>query len=198
MCMIYEQCNYSILLLLYDFEMENVEIKQTWNLKHVCLKGMFPLNVTVYYWQFKSQWILECFHTRADSKLQWWIVIAIFELPSVHTREKTSPSLQFSIPEQGEEADFFVLRTCWLLFHLRYKKIILQNALSAEVTIKRSRSSAQNSQLNRSRHSHGDFPAWFEIYMHHWKTPPDHHLNCAIPISLCDGNLRTHGPKCRH
>ena len=33
MCMIYEQCNYSILLLLYDFEMENVEIKQT-NLKH--------------------------------------------------------------------------------------------------------------------------------------------------------------------
>ena len=34
MCMIYEQCNYSILLLLYDFEMENVEIKQTWtNLK---------------------------------------------------------------------------------------------------------------------------------------------------------------------
>ena len=29
MCMIYEQCNYSILLLLYDFEMENVEIKQT-------------------------------------------------------------------------------------------------------------------------------------------------------------------------
>ena len=33
MCMIYEQCNYFMLLLLYDFEMENVEIKQTWNLK---------------------------------------------------------------------------------------------------------------------------------------------------------------------
>ena len=33
MCMIYKQCNYSILLLLYDFEWENVEIKQTWNLK---------------------------------------------------------------------------------------------------------------------------------------------------------------------
>ena len=29
MCMIYKQCNYSILLLLYDFEFENVEIKQT-------------------------------------------------------------------------------------------------------------------------------------------------------------------------
>ena len=35
MCMIYEQCNYSILLLLYDFEMENVEIKQTWRKKNV-------------------------------------------------------------------------------------------------------------------------------------------------------------------
>ena len=33
MCMIYKQCNYSNLLLLYDFEFENVEIKQTWNLK---------------------------------------------------------------------------------------------------------------------------------------------------------------------
>ena len=33
MCMINKQCNYSILLLLYDFECENVEIKQTWNLK---------------------------------------------------------------------------------------------------------------------------------------------------------------------
>ena len=33
MCMIYKQCNYYILLLLYDFEWENVEIKQTWNLK---------------------------------------------------------------------------------------------------------------------------------------------------------------------
>ena len=29
MCMIYKQYNYSILLLLYDFEFENVEIKQT-------------------------------------------------------------------------------------------------------------------------------------------------------------------------
>ena len=30
--MIYKQCNYYILLLLYDFEWEIVEIKQTWNL----------------------------------------------------------------------------------------------------------------------------------------------------------------------
>ena len=44
----------------------------------------------------------ECFHTRADSKLQWRIVIAIFELPSVHTIEKTFLSLRFSIPERGE------------------------------------------------------------------------------------------------
>ena len=50
----------------------------------------------------------ECFHTRGDSKLQWRNVIAIFELPRVHTREKISPSLRFSIPERGEEA--------WLIF----------------------------------------------------------------------------------
>ena len=31
--MIYQQCNYFILLLLYDFEFENVEIKQTWKLE---------------------------------------------------------------------------------------------------------------------------------------------------------------------
>ena len=37
-----------------------------------------------------------------DSILQWRIVIAIFELRSVHTREDTKPNLQFSIPEQGE------------------------------------------------------------------------------------------------
>ena len=30
----------------------------------------------------------QCFHTRADSRLQWWIVIAIFELLSVYTRER--------------------------------------------------------------------------------------------------------------
>ena len=47
MCMIYEQCNYSILLLLYDFEMENVEIKQTWNLKQNSFMHTFE-NIT--YW----------------------------------------------------------------------------------------------------------------------------------------------------
>ena len=53
----------------------------------------------------------ECFHTRADSKLQWRIVIAIFELPSVHTRERRFRrvcGLPFSIPEWGEKA--------WILF----------------------------------------------------------------------------------
>ena len=50
------------------------------------------------------QKVSESFHTRAASKLQWRIAIAIFELPSVHTREKTSLSLWFSIPEREEEA----------------------------------------------------------------------------------------------
>ena len=42
--------------------------------------------------------------TLVNSKLQWQIVNAIFELPSVHTGEKTSPILRFSIPERREEA----------------------------------------------------------------------------------------------
>ena len=46
---------------------------------------------------------MDCFHTRADSKLQWRIVISIFELPSVHTIEKILQSLRFSIPEWGRE-----------------------------------------------------------------------------------------------
>ena len=28
--------------------------------------------------------------------------------------------------------------------------------------------------------------------MHHWKTPPDHHLNCAIQITHHDANLHVH------
>ena len=43
---------------------------------------------------------------RADLKLQWRIVIAIFEVPNVRTREKTSLSLRFSIPAWGEEEEW--------------------------------------------------------------------------------------------
>ena len=38
--MIYKQCNYSILLLLYDFEFENVEIKQN-KLEFHCIYLLF-------------------------------------------------------------------------------------------------------------------------------------------------------------
>ena len=44
--MIYKQCNNSILLLLYDFEWENVEIKQTWNLKLETQSVVFPWYVS--------------------------------------------------------------------------------------------------------------------------------------------------------
>ena len=64
--------------------------------EHVAFKdGIFTIGCV-------GEW--ERFHTRPDSKLQWWIGIAIFELPSVHTVEKTSSSLRFSIPEGGDEA----------------------------------------------------------------------------------------------
>ena len=48
----------------------------------------------------------ECFHTRADAKLQWRMVTPIFELQSVHIerdREWLPLSLRFSIPEREEE-----------------------------------------------------------------------------------------------
>ena len=66
---------------------------------------VFCVNVTA----AGCAWVAyEGFQTRADSKLQWRIVIAIFELQSVHTREKTSPSLRFSIPERGEKHGSFL------------------------------------------------------------------------------------------
>ena len=46
--MIYKQCNYYILLLLYDFEWEIVEIKQTWNLNALVV------------WHFKTK--MKCYH----------------------------------------------------------------------------------------------------------------------------------------
>ena len=62
----------------------------------------------------------DSFHTRADSKLQWRIVIVIYEIMSVHTREQTSPNLRFSIPEQGEEAwlvsVFFWYADCYFIW----------------------------------------------------------------------------------
>ena len=54
-----------------------------------------------------------CSYMRADLNLQWRIAIAIFELPSVHTGEKTSPSLRFSIPERGQEAWFVFWHAEW-------------------------------------------------------------------------------------
>ena len=69
-------------------------------------------------------WLLEAFHTRADSKLQWGIVIAIFKLPSVYTTEKILPSLGFSIPEQGEKAwlisVFFWHADCYFIWDRIY------------------------------------------------------------------------------
>ena len=40
---------------------------------------------------------IERFHTRADSKLQWWIVIAIFEVPSVKALHERKDFAEFAV-----------------------------------------------------------------------------------------------------
>ena len=77
----------------------------------------FPkdLQLIIYMYTFilcQCVFIWACY-MRADLKLQWRIAIAIFELPSVHTGEKTSPSLRFSIPERGQEAWFVFWHAEW-------------------------------------------------------------------------------------
>ena len=127
----------------------------------------------------------DCFHTRADSQLQWRIVIAIFELLSEHTREKNLQSLWFSIPEWGEEAwlvSVFFWHAHWYfiwnIIFIRTCKVYQRKWVVVKA-------SAQ----------------WFCCViweMHHWKTPPDNHLNCAIQRTYRDANLHTHRPKYRH
>ena len=64
----------------------------------------------------------------ADSKLQWQIVIAIFELPSFHTREKNSQSLQFSILE-GEKKHGLILCSSDMLIAISFEiEILFENA----------------------------------------------------------------------
>ena len=115
---------------------------------------------------------LRGFPTRADSKLQWRIVIPIFSLLSVHTRETTSPSLQCSIPERGEEAwliSVFVWHAdcyfIWDRISIRKCAVYRQTWLEGHV----------------APAPFGNFAVWFER-LRHWKTPPDHHLNCTVQI----------------
>ena len=76
---------------------------------------------------FPNPLLISCliggFHTKADSKLHWWwIVIAMFELPSEHMKEKTLLcrvcGFEHSRAGRRSMASFCVLLTCSLIFHL--------------------------------------------------------------------------------
>ena len=87
--------------------------------------------------------IFECFHTRADSKLQWRIVCDIWITESTHGREKTSLRWVFSIPERGEEA--------WLVsvffWHADCYFISIRKCVVYWRLVRRSRSSASQTQF---------------------------------------------------
>ena len=147
--------------------------------------------------------LLEGFHTIEDSKLQWWIVIAIFELPSVHTREreKTSLSLRFSIPERGEEtwlvSVFLIWHAHWYFIWdricIRKCTVYLQKWLEGHIAPPPP--PPPNHNLEGKAFTRRFRCVIWE--MRHWKTPLDHHLNCALQITLRDANLCTHEPKYR-
>ena len=108
-----------------------------------------------------------------------------------HEREKTSLSLRFSIPERGEEARlvsvFWWHADCYFI-STRKCAVYRRKWLEGHVHVApppKSQFSSQGIHIQRFC-----FMIW---EMRHWKTPPDHHLNCAIYAKLC-----THGPKYHH
>ena len=135
--------------------------------------------------------MLECFFTRADSKLQWWIVNCDILNYQVYTRERRlcrdcGLAFQWGETKCGL---FLCFSNMLIAISLEIEFYWKKCSISAEV-VRRSRSSAPN-QLGVTA-----FIQWFRCViwdMHHWKTPPDH--NCAIQIILFDANLCTHGPK---
>ena len=135
---------------------------------------------------------LRLFHTRADSKLQWRIVIAIFELCSVHT-STVKTNLCFSISERGS----FFFFTCWL--HFIWDRISIRKcAVYRQKWLQDDVASPPKSQF-RGQDIHRQFRCMI-WEMCHSETRPDDHLNCTIQITHRDANLRIglHGPNYRH
>ena len=102
--------------------------------------------------------LLECFHTRADSKWQWQIVIAIFELPSVHTRESRlrrfcGLAFQGGDKKRGSFFVFFWNADCSFIWD---RISIRKCAVYRAEVVRRSRSSAP---LNHNLEGQGNHTA---------------------------------------
>ena len=82
------------------------------------------------------------------------LIITIFELRSVHTREDTKPNLQFSMPERGEEVRLVFWHADWCFIwdriSIRKCAVYRRKWLESQIT------------YQRSRHSYGEFASWFE------------------------------------
>ena len=97
-----------------------------------------------------------------------------------HEREKTFPSLRFSIPERGEEA-WLISVFCWhadcYFISIRKCAVYRRKWLEGHVAPPpKSHNLEVKAFIRRFR-----CMIW---EMGHWKTPPDHHVNCAIQITL--------------
>ena len=125
----------------------------------------------------------------------WRIVIVIFELPSVHTREKTLHSLQFCTPEWGEKA--------WLVFVFFWHadcysfviELLLEKVRFLGGTWKWLGGQVEPSPKSKFR-GQGIHMAILlrNLRDTSLETPADEHFNFAIEISCRDSNVHTHGP----
>ena len=96
-------------------------------------------------------------HTRADVKLHLTIVIAIFELPSVHTGERRLLWVCGLAFQSGEKECGSFLCSSEMLIAISFKiEFLLEN-----VRVYRQKLS-EGHAVQRSRHSCSNFAAWFE------------------------------------
>ena len=128
-------------------------------------------------------------------------------------RKKTSLSLRFSIPEREEEVwlvsllfwhtDCYFIsdRKCEVYWRMWLEGHVAQLPPPQKKKKKKSPPPPKKKKKKKKINHNLEVKAfilpfgWVIWEKCHWKTLLDQHLNWAIQISLCDANLRTHGPK---
>ena len=145
---------------------------------------------------------MECFHTRANSKLRSRFCNTVIRITERTHEGKGDEILcrvfSFFLGTRSvimctELVKARAGRACvvnaldlYLCFYL-YLCMCSALGLSAEV-VGRSHSSALQIKIERSSHTHKCFALWFERKCH-WKTPPDQHSNFAIELKFAFKSL---------